>query len=245
MEKVICKAQIEPKRSKTAFVLIIVSLIVYFAISCVVRVRYSDGWGDNYGYNFLGDCITTDSKVGPRPIESLYNLVCQFNWCPVSAVIFYLVCLCLITAICIIFGSVRAGKVAGQCTLTLEKTGIIGKKTGLASSKELKLPMDKIDSISVQNGILDKIFGGQTIAIRSASGLIKFPWVQNAQEFVDTTLAEIQKYNEAAELKSQPAPAAPASDDFEKIQKLKNLLDQGLLTQEEYDAKRRELLEKI
>ncbi len=105
--------------------------------------------------------------------------------------------------------------------------------------------MDKIDSIAVQSGILDKIFGGQTIAIRSASGLIKFPWVQNAQEFVDTTLAEIQKYTEAAELKSQPAPAAPASDDFEKIQKLKNLLDQGLLTQEEYDAKRKELLEKI
>ena len=51
-----------------------------------------------------------------------------------------------------------------------------------------------------------------------------------------------------------PAPKATAADQqtppsgddaFEKLEKLKDLLDKGIITQEEFDAKKRELLERI
>ena len=51
-----------------------------------------------------------------------------------------------------------------------------------------------------------------------------------------------------------PAPKAPAADQqktssdddaFKKLEKLKKLLDKGIITQEEFDAKKRELLERI
>lgn len=51
-----------------------------------------------------------------------------------------------------------------------------------------------------------------------------------------------------------PAPKAPAAvqqpapsgdDAFEKLEKLKQLLDKGIITQEEFDIKKRELLERI
>ncbi len=41
-------------------------------------------------------------------------------------------------------------------------------------------------------------------------------------------------------------PKAPSENDaFEKLEKLKKLLDQGIITQEEFDAKKRELLDRI
>ena len=125
-----------------------------------------------------------------------------------------------------------------KCYLMLDTKGINGLRKKVFSQKKLVLPMDKIDSIVVKDGISDKLLGGQTVAIYSASGLIKFAWIQNAQEFVDKTLAEIQKYNETIELKNN----VTVNSEAEKLQKLKILLEQGLITQEEYDTKRKEMI---
>ena len=41
----------------------------------------------------------------------------------------------------------------------------------------------------------------------------------------------------------QPSPAAtPSSSKVEQLQELKNMLDQGILTQEEFDNEKRKLL---
>lgn len=46
-----------------------------------------------------------------------------------------------------------------------------------------------------------------------------------------------------AELQAQQAPAAPAvPDDAAEIQKYAALMGQGLITQEEFDAKKRQIL---
>lgn len=252
MENVICKANIKPKKSIIAIIFIAIGLILYSLICYIVRIDYSHL--HNPGINFLGENVYRGFDKGFHPIECLYNLVCQFNWCPISAVIFYFSCICLIIAICIIFGSVRARVVAKQCSLTLESTGIIGRKSGLFSSKELKLPTDKIDSIAVQCGFIDKIFGGKTIAIYSASGLIKFPWVQNATEFVDATLAKIEEFKQSVKDENNNLVSAMinnsgnnsgSSSAAQQIKEIKDLLDNGLISQEEFEAKRKELLDKI
>ena len=82
--------------------------------------------------------------------------------------------------------------------------------------------------------------------IRSASGIIKFPCIENAEEFVNITLAEIQKWNDKKKVEPVTTTIeAKNNDAFEDIQKLKALLDQGLITQKEYDEKRQELINRI
>ncbi|MBR6044272.1 MAG: SHOCT domain-containing protein [Ruminococcus sp.] len=101
--------------------------------------------------------------------------------------------------------------------------------------------------------LYNKLTGGNTVAIRSASGLIKFPWVQNAEEFVNATLAKIEEYKKTVKKDNQElikavaeTAAAPANtSSASKIKEIKELLDQGLISQEEFDAKRKELLEKM
>jgi hypothetical protein len=41
------------------------------------------------------------------------------------------------------------------------------------------------------------------------------------------------------------APAAPVEDPMEKLTKLKSMLDMGILTQEEFDAKKADILSKM
>lgn len=135
---------------------------------------------------------------------------------------------------------------AKKCTLELYGDRIDGNRKTIFSTKTLKLPIEKIDNIMINEGFNDKIWGGKTVGVRSASGVIKFPWVQNADEFVSATLAKIEEFK-----KNAPAPAsAPAPSVVQNIQqssadelaKFKALLDNGTITQEEFDAKKKQLL---
>lgn len=146
-----------------------------------------------------------------------------------------------------------ADGMASQCSLSLTDKGVTGCKKGLFSTKEVKLPIDKIDAIMASNGFMDDLRGGDTLLIRSMAGGIKFPWVQNANEFVDATLAKIEEFKHSAKKENQNLISAVAksvgansgTSSAQKIKELKELLDSGLITQEEFEAKRRELLDKM
>lgn len=144
---------------------------------------------------------------------------------------------------------------ANRCSLVLTDKGLSGQCKKIFSTAQLQLPMDKIDNIMVTENLINKIDGGKTVAIRSASGLIKFPWVQNADEFVNATLAEIEKYNQSLKNVDQNLVSAisgnsvqkaqPEKSAAQKIKDLKELLDSGLITQDEFDAKKKDLLDKM
>ena len=159
---------------------------------------------------------------------------------------------CLVT-ICIIYGCFLYP--ISRCSLELTNKGLSGQRKKIFSTIQLQLPMDKIDNIMVIENARSKSYGGKTVSIRSASGLIKFPWVQNADEFVRVTLAEIEKYNQSLKnvdknlvsaiagnsaLKAQPQQSAA-----QKIKDLKELLDSGIITQDEFDTKKKDLLDKM
>ena len=141
--------------------------------------------------------------------------------------------------------------ISKRCSLKLTDMGVSGIRKKLFSTKNLDLPIDKVDSIMRSTSFYNKLTGGNTVAIRSASGLIKFPWVQNADEFVNATLAKIEEYkktvkNDSQELIKAVASTVPANNSAAtKIKELKDLLDQGLISQDEFESKRVELLNKM
>lgn len=139
--------------------------------------------------------------------------------------------------------------IAKRCSLELNEKTINGQRKRLFSKAKLDLPIDKIDSIMVKKSLYNTLTGGKTIAIRTASGLIKFPWVHNADEFVDITLAKMEEYKQTMKDDNQALISAVASNSggsaADKIKELKGLLDEGIISQEDFERKKKELIDKM
>lgn len=78
--------------------------------------------------------------------------------------------------------------------------------------------------------------------------------VHNAKAFVTATLTEIEKFKQSVKFDNKNLVAAIANNSnnnasnpslAEKIKELKDLLDSGLISQEEFETKRKELLDKM
>lgn len=133
--------------------------------------------------------------------------------------------------------------VTKECSIELTSEGINGRRKRIGAKADLRLPIEKIDSLFVTETIFDKIRGGKTLGIRSNTGVIRFVCVQNADEFVaaaNKAIEENKKSNKAI-----PAPSTTVvqnTSNADELKKYKDLLDSGVITQEEFDAKKKQLL---
>ena len=114
--------------------------------------------------------------------------------------------------------------------MTVTDKRIYGKG---AWGKRVDLPVDSVSAISTI-----RILKGVTVA--TSSGKIKFLVIKNANaiyEVLNNLLIERQtKKNEAATV------TASNADEAGQLKKYKDLLDSGVITQEEFDAKKKQLL---
>lgn len=132
---------------------------------------------------------------------------------------------------------------AKECSIELTSEGINGRRKRIGAKAGLRLPIEKIDSIFVTETVFDKIRGGKTLGIRSNTGVIKFVCVQNADEFVtaaNKAIEENKKANRTAPV--APAPVVQATSNADELKKYKDLLDIGVITQEEFEAKKKQIL---
>ena len=97
--------------------------------------------------------------------------------------------------------------------------------------KRVDLPLDMISAVSTS------IFKG--IGISTASGVIKFWGIRNNME-VHKAISDLLL--ERQDKKTEVVTEKVSSSSADEIKKYKELLDSGAITQEEYDAKKNELL---
>lgn len=127
--------------------------------------------------------------------------------------------------------------------MELTNDGINGRIKVIGSTSDLRLPIEKIDSIFVKNSLIDKFHGGKTLGIRSNTGVIKFVCVQNADAFVTAANKAIEESKKAnKEVPVSSTTIVQNTSDADELKKYKDLLDNGVITQEEFDAKKRQLL---
>lgn len=65
---------------------------------------------------------------------------------------------------------------------------------------------------------------------------------QKAHSLIYTSLSSYKKINTTKNIEQQEIPTQVVNDPYEEIKKAKELLDMGILTQEEFDKKKKELL---
>lgn len=120
-----------------------------------------------------------------------------------------------------------------RCELVVTDKRVYGKA---AFGIRIDLPINKISSI----GLGMKLFS--SVAVATSSGKIKFYLLENREDVYQTisnAIANIETPIAEINNKQNSSFAGSAADELKKY---KELLDSGIITQEEFDAKKKQLL---
>ena len=142
----------------------------------------------------------------------------------ISSVVFYILGGILVVIGLVIKFSWR------KCELTVTTKKVYGTA---AFNERVDLPLDSIPAVKTS------IFSG--IAVTTASGAIKFALLENRDQIhnvISKLLIERQNKSISPTTNKQENPQSNADE----LKKFKELLDMGVITQEEFDAKKKQLL---
>ena len=135
-------------------------------------------------------------------------------------------------------------------------------KTGVIRRTTLELNLRKVETVSVSQGLLDRIFGGGTLECRgTGSTLSKISNIEEPYEFRKAFQDALDRYSyNAVEEKmpsaqpikdsslernipqTMPSTSATSTDKTTRLYQLKELLDSGILTQEEFNTEKKKIL---
>lgn len=116
--------------------------------------------------------------------------------------------------------------------LTITDKRVYGK---VAFGKRVDLPVDSVSATATIG-----LFKG--VSVSTSSGKISFLAIKNANEIYDVInnlLVDRQK----EKTQNTGTTIVQNSDEADKLKKYKDLLDSGVITQEEFDAKKKQLLD--
>jgi uncharacterized membrane protein YdbT with pleckstrin-like domain len=117
-------------------------------------------------------------------------------------------------------------------------------RSGLLAKSGVEIPLERITNVNFNQTMMERMLGAGDLLIESAGaqGQSKFRDIPHPDAF-QTVLYKAREQRSLEMTGNHPAPVAPASDHAEKIRKLAELHDEGLISDSEFEAKRKELLE--
>ncbi|HEX5718684.1 MAG TPA: PH domain-containing protein [Thermoanaerobaculia bacterium] len=119
------------------------------------------------------------------------------------------------------------------------------QQTGVFNKRSMDAPLDKVNNVEHWQTLWGRILGYGDVEIDTASehGATRFKDIARPLEFKNAIVAATEAYRSR---RFAPAPApAVATSGADRLRQLKSLLDDGLISQEEFEMKRQKLLEEI
>ena len=119
-------------------------------------------------------------------------------------------------------------------------------RTGLVAKSGVEIPLENITNVNFAASMFERMLGAGDLLIESAgsAGQSKFANIPHPDDF--QTLLYRTREHRSIELSGSTAPTGefkPHAAD--SIQKIADLRDQGLISEEEYEEKRQKLLDEI
>ncbi len=189
----------------------------------------SEGWEDMH---YFGEKYTYWGSTEEMYIENI-----------IIVAALYIILFCLPAVITAIFK--HGCKITA---LTITESQVYGSYNNFLFKKNLKMPIEKVDNLTTISGIIDKLRSGVTLGVCSASGVIKLHFVQNADEVIAATISRIEEIKEKEKRKMatiQSVVSTSVSSVSEKLKELELMKEQDLISEDEYNKKREEILEKM
>ena len=122
--------------------------------------------------------------------------------------------------------------VLSKSELTVYGTSVKGTS---ASGKQVTLPLYQISAYSTSAFL-------STISVATSSGLTKFGLIKNYKEIGDVLSKLINERQENTQTQQQAVQQTAPENNLAELKTLKDLLDAGVITQEEFDAKKKIIL---
>jgi uncharacterized membrane protein YdbT with pleckstrin-like domain len=117
------------------------------------------------------------------------------------------------------------------------------RRSGILSRAGLEIPLESINDVRFNQSILERVLRSGDVLVESAGeqGQSRFSDVPEPEEFHSL----VYKVREMRSRDLAEGVVAEPSDGVSKLERLGRLLREGLITQDEYDAKKVELLDEI
>lgn len=123
-------------------------------------------------------------------------------------------------------------------------------RRGVIARKGIEISLEDITNVILEQNPLERILRSGDLTIESAgeSGQSPFydiPEPEAFQSLLSRVREDRKRDLETPEIIMPAAPAAPTSDPGERLERLNRLHTDGLITDEEYEEKRKSLLDEI
>jgi membrane protein YdbS with pleckstrin-like domain len=116
------------------------------------------------------------------------------------------------------------------------------QQTGILRKQSMDAPLDKVNNVEHWQTLWGRLLGYGDVEIDTASehGATRFRSISRPLEFKNAIVGAAEAYRSH---RFAPPPASPTGAD--RLRQLKALLDDGLISAEEYEVKRKKLLEEM
>ena len=207
--------------------LILVCLIIYFAI-------------DNYA--FYSNCYNDDlvywcdrhddgsSFASQEEIRIIHPTLMSYINCRGGLVQSYTFAVCFILFLCSALISYLIYFLFSKYEIIVTDKRVYGKST---LGKRVDLPLDSISAVGTS------FLKG--IDVGTSSGRIKFKLIKN-QEDIHSVMSKLLMERQQKESKNTVIENTISTSNADELKKFKELLDSGIITQEEFDEKKKQLL---
>lgn len=208
-----------PQKNKPALITIIVGVVLLLASFFVASYVFENCDGYVYfGYGYGGWyywCVIYDT-FGEFFTAEFFNFDCYYGY------------MIMLGVVALIVGIIMKSNTE-KCEITVTNEAISGK---LPHGKTVHIPLNQITAINRSS------FNG--VSITSIGNVSNFHCIENREEVMKAISYLLANPQQSS---TQPAQSASANDsEAEQLKRLKDLLDSGVLTQEEFDAKKKQIL---
>jgi uncharacterized membrane protein YdbT with pleckstrin-like domain len=131
----------------------------------------------------------------------------------------------------------------------------VAYQSGLVSRRGVSIPLNRVNNVNFSQGVIARLLNNGTVTIESAgdTGDSVFANIPNPQRVRQVIFQQMEADEEddsardasaiAAALRAGATPApSPQPDAHSRLQQLEKLREQGLISEDEYAAKRTEIL---
>ena len=209
-----------PQKNKPALITIIVGVVLLLTSFVVASYVFDNVDGYKYfGYGIGGWytwCVIYDFEFSEFFIGEFFNFECYYGY------------MIMLGVVALIVGIIMKSNTE-KCEITVTNEAISGK---LPHGKAVHIPLNQITAINRSS------FNG--VSITSIGNVSNFHCIENREEVMKAISYLLANPQQSS---AQPAQSASANDsEAEQLKRLKDLLDSGVLTQEEFDAKKKQIL---
>ncbi|MEN8233816.1 MAG: PH domain-containing protein [Actinomycetota bacterium] len=120
-------------------------------------------------------------------------------------------------------------------------------RKGLIAKSGIDLPLERVTNVNFSQTVLERLLGGGDLLVESAgaTGQSRFSNIPRPDEFAKVLYKAREERTLALQGRVVETSAAAAKDPTEQLQRLKQLHDDGVLSDEEFAAKRQKLVDEI